>query len=165
MPILNPAKALRSLRKTPVILEAMLRDVTQEQAQQYTDGPDGWSVLYVMCHLADYEFIYYERVQLMLETDEPLFPDVNNDDLIRDHDYAARKLREEYRRYAEQRQVLIAVLEGLTDEQWARRGMYPTAGEATVLSLAINVALHDLNHIEQIVHTLGRATLSPRTGL
>jgi uncharacterized damage-inducible protein DinB len=154
MSILNPNKALRSLRKTPLILDAILRDVTQEQAQQYTDGPDGWSVLYVMCHIADYEFIYYERMRLMLDTDDPLFPDVSNDELIRAHNYGAQNLREEYRRYAKQRQVLITLLEGLNNDQWARRGTYPTVGEATVLTLAVNVALHDLNHIEQIVHTL-----------
>ncbi len=154
MPILNPFKALRSLHRTPVILEAVLRNVTQEQAQQFTDGPDGWSVLYVMCHIADYEFIYSERMRLMLETDDPLFPDVDNDALIRDHNYAGQNLREAFQRYADQRRVLIALLEGLNDDQWARRGTYLTAGEGTVLTLAINIALHDLNHIEQIVHSL-----------
>ena len=154
MPMLSVEKALRSLRKTPIILRALLRDVDQVQAASATDGPDGWSILFVVCHLRDFEAIYGERLHLMLETDYPKFPHVDQNELPITNRYAEQNLQEVLQSFLEQRRAVIDIYEKLTDEQWARRGLHPNAGDHTVLELAINMALHDVNHIEQILHTL-----------
>jgi hypothetical protein len=64
-------------------------------------------------------------------------------------------MREALNTYIEQRRRQIAIFEGLSAEQWARRGVHPQAGEHTVLEHAVNIAQHDVNHIEQIVRALG----------
>jgi hypothetical protein len=38
--LVNPAKALRTLRKTPVLLDRLLRGLTQAQAATLRDGGD-----------------------------------------------------------------------------------------------------------------------------
>jgi DinB superfamily len=158
MPVLNAEKALRSLRKTPVILDAFLRDLTSERARAATDGPDGWSVLFVMCHLRDYEEIYTERVRLMLDQERPTFPNpLTNDELIAHNDYARQDVHKIFRDYLEKRRAYVALLENLTPAQWSRPGIHPTTGETTVLEFAINTAIHDLNHIEQIARSLNLA--------
>jgi hypothetical protein len=43
----------------------------------------------------------------------------------------------------------------LTDDQWRRTGIHPRMGDHNMIELAANVALHDLNHIEQMVRALG----------
>jgi hypothetical protein len=153
--MLSVEKALRSLRKTPVILSAILRDVDQQRAVSATDGADGWSALFVVCHLRDFEEIYAERLRMMLETDNPHYPHINQEELPAKNRYASQNLRDALNAFIEQRRKQIVIFEKLTDGQWKRRGVHPEFGEHDVLEFAINTALHDVNHIEQIVRALG----------
>ena len=155
MAILSPAKAIRSLKKTPFILESVLKPITQDMAKTYTDGADGWSILYIMCHLYDYEHFYTERARLMLELDNPTFPQVmNNDELAVHRNYAGQNLRDTLESYLTKRREFIQLLEGLSDEQWTRQGNHQQQGEVTVLTLAVNTALHDVDHIGQILQAI-----------
>lgn len=64
--LINPGKALRTLRKTPLLLTTLLDGVTGAQARALRDGPDGWSVLWIICHLCDIEAIFTQRVRDLL---------------------------------------------------------------------------------------------------
>lgn len=152
--LINPAKALRTLRKTGALLEDMLRGVTQAQAAELRDGPDGWSALHVVCHLRDYEITYRERIELMLAQDNPNFVVISNEAWEARGDYANQDLRAVLADIAARRAALIARLEGLSDEQWLRPGAHPLQGPATVLDVAVNTGLHDIDHIEQIMRCL-----------
>jgi len=157
MPILTPDRSLMYMRKTPVILEAILRDVSQEQAQQATDGPSGWSVVEVMCHLRDWEDIFIERTRMILESDNPQLPNYDQEEMARTRHYATQNLRAAFDAYTARREEFLKLLTGLTEEQWQRRGTHPRMGDHNMIELAANTALHDLNHIEQIVRALGLA--------
>ena len=143
------------MRKTPLILQRTLQPITQEMAQSLCDGNDGWNILYIVCHLYDYEQIYTERARLMLELNNPTFPVVpGNDELSEQHQYQNQDMGEILDGYLTRRQEFIKLLEGLSDEQWARQGIHRQTGESTVLHLAINTALHDIDHIGQIVQAM-----------
>jgi len=158
MSILNPQKALRGLPQSPTILKALLASVCQQQAIQATDGEDGWSVLYIICHLRDYEDIFGERIRWLLEQDEPTFPfPLNNDELIEVNQYGVQDLQLTFGAYIDKRRALINRLKTLTPEQWERSGTFPTGNRVTVVEMAVNIILHDHNHIEQIVRALGLA--------
>lgn len=153
--VLSPFKALRTLRKTHVLLSALLRGVTQVQAVAATDGPNGWSVLYIVCHLRDYETFFSERVGMMLDQNNPSFTlPGTNDELVVNNTYARQDLRLVLADYIRLRQMFITRLEGLTDDQWRRPGQDPRQGATTVLELAVNVGLHDVDHLEQIARCL-----------
>ena len=51
-------------------------------------------------------------------------------------------------------------LEGLDEAQLARPGIHPETGAMTILHLAINTVLHDVDHMEQISRVLGRGSLA-----
>jgi hypothetical protein len=155
MPILNVEKTIRSLRKTPVMLKALLRDVTPEQARQASDGPDGWSVLFIVCHLRDFEDIFYQRITMALEQDCPFLPSVNQEALPAANNYAYQDFHQALKAYSDRRRTLISLVERLNETQLMLRAVHQEYGEGTVLDLAINVVLHDVNHIEQIVRALG----------
>jgi hypothetical protein len=150
--LVSPMKALRTLRKTPAILDAILRGVTQEQATSLRDGPDGWSVLFIACHLRDLEEIFTKRATDILDHDNPTFAVTSNEELIRRNNYAAQDLRAALDEYHARRKRFIALLEALDDRQWRRSGTHPEQGAATLLDVAVNAGLHDVDHIEQILH-------------
>jgi hypothetical protein len=79
---------------------------------------------------------------------------VSNDELIQGNNYAAADLHQVMGEIARLRGELIALLEPLTDEQWLLAGVHPSQGPATLLDVAINTGLHDVDHLEQIVHCL-----------
>jgi hypothetical protein len=153
--LVNDVKALRTMRKTPTILTTVLHGVTQEQAVALRDGPDGWSVLYIVCHLRDLETVFIQRAQDLLAMPNATLAVVSNEELIRLGDYDAQDMRAALKAYLERRQAFIALLESLDDEQWIRSGAHPVQGPATVLDVAVNAGLHDVDHIEQIIRCLG----------
>jgi hypothetical protein len=148
--LLTPAKALRTLRKTHTLLLDTLRGVTQEQSRALRDGQDGWSVLYVVCHLRDYEAACRERVEAMLARDNPTFAVVSNEEWERRGAYADQDTWAVVANLRARREGLIALLEGLSGEDWRRPGVHPQQGPATVLDVAINIGLHDVDHLEQL---------------
>jgi hypothetical protein len=159
MPILTPERSLMYMRKTPVILKTILSGVTQERAQQATDGPGGWSVVEVMCHLRDWEPVFQERVRLILETNNAQLPHYDQEEMAKKGNYASENLQAAFDTYLARRRELVSQLLTLTDDQWQRRGSHPRMGDHSMIDLAGNAALHDLNHIEQIVLALGAEAL------
>jgi hypothetical protein len=155
MTMMTPDRMIRSLRKTPVLLKVILSDVSQERAQQATDGPDGWSVLETMCHIHDVEDIILERAQLILNQDNPALPRLDNEEAARRRDYPNRNLSEEFNAYLDSRRRFVAMLFTLSNEQWHRGGVHPEYGQIDMLQMAMNDALHDINHFEQIARSLG----------
>lgn len=155
--IFTPERALRDIRKTPVILSAVLRPVTPDQAREARDGADGWTVSEVVGHLKDYEEIFLSRVRQTLQEDEPRLVPHNQDELVRLRGYAGADVHFLFKAFLELRREHVDVLASLSEAQWERRADHPRWGLITVLDHAINVALHDANHTEQIVRALGLA--------
>lgn len=154
MAVLNLQKAIRSLEKTPLILKQVLKGVTQTMAERATDGPDGWNVLFILCHLRDCENLFFERVTMSVEMDSPRLNYISNDDLIRQNDYANQKLDDIVIQLHLLRQRTLEYIRPLNDEALARTGIHPHWGENSVLEYIINIALHDIDHIEQLIRAL-----------
>ncbi len=152
--LLNPDKALRTLRKTPVILMVLLRGVTSEQAARLRDGLAGWSVLYALCHMRDEEAIFTQRVRDLLTKPHPTFGYALNDDLVAQNRYEMADFQATLNAFFTRRRAFVALLEGVTDEQWLLEGVHPLQGPATLLDVALNAGLHDVDHIEQIARAL-----------
>ena len=152
--LVNDAKALRTLRKNPTILKAVLAGITPQQARILRDGADGWSIHYIVCHLRDLEEMYTQRIHDLLAQPNPVFAVNNNEDLIIQNNYEGQDFNRALNDYLERRQAFIALLEELTDEQWLLSGTHPLQGPATLLDVAINTGLHDIDHIEQIIRCI-----------
>lgn len=155
MTILTKERAIRRMQQTPVILHALLNGVTPEKASASTDGPDGWSVLQIMCHLVDLEAIFKGRVEMALNENNPKFPGNDVNAMAIERNYAGQDFERTWQNWVVARRDFLTFLNGLTDEQWARRGIHPSMGELSVIELALNTALHDVDHIEQISRALG----------
>jgi uncharacterized damage-inducible protein DinB len=154
MPVLTPQRSMAALRKTPVLLHALLKGVSQEQAQQLTDGEGGWSVVETMCHIRDFTDISLTRAHLILEEDEPTLPSFDPQEGAKRRDYPHQNLSAEVAAYLDARKALLVLLADASDEQWQRRGTHSTFGSMSLLDLIIFITMHDLDHFEQIARTL-----------
>jgi uncharacterized damage-inducible protein DinB len=146
---------INGLNKTRLTYDMVLDGVSQKQAQQLRDGPDGWSILEIMCHIRDYQDIYLERVEGMLQEDDPTFKSYDRFELIKQNDYAHQDLRTIFEDYSSTRNRVIELLNSLDDEQWTRKGFYPNDGpESAVFNIALQLLAHDNDHIEQVMRVL-----------
>ncbi|NJM07432.1 DinB family protein [Candidatus Gracilibacteria bacterium] len=92
------------------------------------------------------------RVRTLLdEQPDAVLAGIDIHALAQQNDYAAADLRAALATFIARRQQFIAVLEALSDEQWLLAGVHPEQGPATVLDVAVNSGLHDIDHIEQII--------------
>ncbi len=155
MTLITPEHLIRSLRRTPVLLDAVLCGVTQERACVATDGPDGWSVLHVVCHLRDFEAIFFQRARRMVEEERPTLAAYDQEALAVERDYGGQDLNEAYGLFLEARRRFVAWLEERAPEDWGRVGLHPEHGEYTLLEQVLYVPLHDLDHLQQMARALG----------
>ena len=154
MTVITPERYMLALRKTPVVLNALLKGVAQEQAERLTDGPGGWSVVETLCHIRDSADVSLQRAQLILTEDQPLLPNLDPLEAARRRDYRRQALAAEFDAYLGARGALVALLGGVAEEQWGRCGTHSAYGSMSLLELLVFITWHDLNHIEQVARTL-----------
>jgi len=154
MTTITPERYMLALRKTPVVLNALLKGVTQEQAERLTDGPGGWSVVETMCHIRDFADVSLRRAQLILEEDQPLLPNLDPQESAQRRDYRRQALAAEFDAFLGARKALVTLLSGVTEEQWGRCGTHSAYGSMSLLEMLVFITWHDLNHIEQVARTL-----------
>lgn len=155
--LITPERAILWLSQTPVILSAIVRDVDQARAVSARDGADGWNVLEILCHLNDLEAIYIQRTQQIIETDAPNLIPFNHLDAVTANNYAGQNFADVLAQYLERRKEHLALLKGLSADQWAREGTHVSYGANPLAHYSTTTALHDVNHIEQITRALSLA--------
>ena len=144
---------IEGLDKSYQILVLILEGVSQEQAQSISDGPEGWNVLEILCHLRDYQEIFFERIKQILDVDNPTFRLYEENArlaMVVENDYANQDLRHVLDNYCSTRRDLIDCLSPLQDEQWERVGSFAVDDEVDLAMPVVHVLLHDADHIEQI---------------
>lgn len=148
---------IRNAAKTQTILGAVVKDVDQSLATGPRDGADGWTTLEVLCHLRDFEQIWQTRANLILSEDRPDLPKFDVEGLVIERAYAQQEFTSVWAERTRLRQESLAMLDGLTEEQWSRTGNHPRYGEMSISDLARQLTTHDVDHIEQIVRILAGA--------
>lgn len=142
------------MRKSCETLGHVLKLVSPQQAADLRDGPDGWSIVEVVCHLRDFDEFFYQRALLMLGEDYPTLPAYDHVALAVERAYQSQNIQQAYATLVESRQRFIAFFKGLDEAQWERAGIHPESGHFTMTDAAMQVCSHDTNHIEQITRIL-----------
>ena len=145
-----------AMRKSCDILAHILQGVTDEQARALRDGPDGWSIIEIVCHLRDFDEFFYSRAQMMQTQTQPQLPAYDHEALAIERGYQAEDLAEALAALKTSRARFIAFFADLTPEQWARDGVHPERDSFTMTDAAMQVGLHDLDHLEQITRVLAQ---------
>jgi hypothetical protein len=143
-------RSLLLAEKNVKTLGHVLRAIPAAQATSLRDGADGWTPLEIVCHLRDFDLIFYERARQTLEHDQPQFKAYDIHTLATENAYSIQKMESVYGELRESRHRLIAFFKGLTDQEWRRTGIHPSRGELTMMQQLILVGTHDADHLEQI---------------
>ncbi len=142
------------MQQTCQTLGHILSDVDQETATTLRDGPDGWTVLEVVCHLRDFDEFFYGRAVMMLDQDQPVLPAYDHEALAIERNYNSQDLRQTYTDLTKSRQRFVEFFEALTEVQWSRDGHHPERDHFSMLDSLMQVGLHDVVHLEQITRIL-----------
>src|SRR5215207_3033106 len=93
MTMITPQRFVKTMKRTTSLLQYTLQDVPQEVAQAASDGPDGWSVLEILCHLRDFDQFFFHRARMMLEQENPQLPAYDHERLAQEQRYAEQNLQ------------------------------------------------------------------------
>ncbi len=107
--------------------------------------PGVWSALEYGAHVRDAYIVYGTRFASMRHTDDPLFPDWNQDDTALAERYWEQDPRKVADELAVESDRLIRSLDDVRPDEWQRRGRRSNGSEFTIESLA-RYLLHDVVH-------------------
>jgi hypothetical protein len=145
------------LGRTPPMLEALLRGVPDAWVRQ-SEGPGTWSSFDVVGHLLEAEETnWIPRARHLIAHGEAVaFPPFDRFEFV--EKMKSEGMAEMLDAFARARaQSLQALAElRLTPSDLARRGRHPDFGVVTLGQLLATWAVHDLNHVGQIVDVLAR---------
>jgi uncharacterized damage-inducible protein DinB len=136
--------ALRAQGEHVVALLTSLEDV-----DGLTYAPGKWTLKEVVGHLIDDERIFAYRALCVARADKRPLPGFEENEYVAATSFEQRTLESLIHEYRSVRAASIAFFDGLTEEEWRRKGMV-NGYEASVRGLAFHVAGHELHHLRTI---------------
>jgi hypothetical protein len=143
--------------QTCITLGHVLTRVSQATAttlRDAHDGPQGWTVLEVLCHLRDFDAIFRNRAVMMRDQEHPALPHFDHEELARQGHYNRQDLRQVYAELAASRRQTLAFFKELDPAHWERTGLHHERGHFTMDDAVMQVGMHDITHLEQITRIL-----------
>jgi len=136
-------------RQTPALLDELLANASGEQLTRRPSA-NKWSITEIIAHLAEDEIATAWRYRQMVEHNGIELAGFDQDLWARLGDYASRSLEDSISMFRLIRSANLQFLGELSPEQWECFGIHAERGRITVRDLAVHMAGHDANHIEQI---------------
>lgn len=146
----SAAEYAAEYRKGAADLRAAVQGMTREQVTA-RPVPGKWSTLEVVCHIADFEPVYVERMKRILTADNPTLMGADQDDFAKMLHYQERDLEEELRVVESTRNAMARIIEKLTLEQLARPGVHSERGPVTLEKIIQTIIGHIPHHLPFIV--------------
>ena len=133
----------------PQMLRAAVAGMTAEQLDA-RPIPGKWSTKQVICHIADFEPVYVDRMKRVIAENEPTL-------LSGDPDLFAARLAYDQRDVAVEldfieaaRKHMEPILRSLRPEDFLRKGNHSEAGPITLEKLLTNITNHIPHHVKFI---------------
>jgi hypothetical protein len=148
---------LSLLAETPTRIATLTDGLTPAQLR-IAPNSDEWSASDVLAHLRSCADMWGGYMMTILAEDTQTIRAINPRAWIKQTDYPALEFAPSLRAFTTQRAALLALLEPLPPEGWARMATVTGAGsplERTVLDYADRLARHEQPHIKQIERIAG----------
>jgi uncharacterized damage-inducible protein DinB len=124
---------------------------TVDQAQSsYKPAANEWSIREIVGHLIDIDELYGERINSMLESENPTFAAFLPDAVVSAKQYHDQDLADLLTTYLERRQLTVDGLSTLEPDELVRTAQHAKFGAITVVRLIEILVNHDEVHWQQI---------------
>jgi hypothetical protein len=144
------AQAIRALGALPEALDQRLADLDDAQLH-FKPDPDHFSVLENICHLRDIEVEGYAwRLELLLEEDDPVLPDLDGAALARERRYQTQAFAPALQAFLEARRRNLETLARLAPVDLERRGEFGEMGVIDLAQLLDMWVAHDREHLQEL---------------
>lgn len=138
------------LRSSASAIVDLVEHTSPDQAR-WKPTPDRWSVLEVVCHLADEEVEDFRtRLGLVLSDPAKPWPPIDPPRAVIERAYNDRDLGDSLARFREERQSSLEWLSRLPDPDWTVTHHHPSMGAMTAGVIAASWVAHDLLHVKQL---------------
>ncbi len=151
---------LKTQRATPAKLAKLTKGLTPKHLAR-KPAPDKWSIGEILAHLGETEMAIGWRLRQALTKNGGPVQAFDQDDWARIGRYNKRDAKQSLALFTAARQVNLALLKGLSKEQWECFHMHEERGKETVAHTVRMIAGHDLNHLSQI-ERIRKETLKKR---
>jgi len=160
------ATTLRALADFPAQLEAHFAAFAPGFAHW---SPPSWegvpseplTAIEQLCHVRDIEIEGYQRrIRRTLAETNPTLPSIDTDALVRERAYARDEPARVLATFRAARAQTLALLDGLSEAQWARTAAFEGYGPLTLRSLVHYLCSHDQQHLAGLQWLLGKADAS-----
>ncbi|QDS86417.1 Putative metal-dependent hydrolase YfiT [Rosistilla ulvae] len=112
--------------------------------------PGKWSTRQVLCHIADFELVYADRMKRVIAEDEPTFFGGDPDLFAAGLAYDQRDAEEELQLVEAVRAQVTRILRTLDDADFQRIGNHHEDGPLTLAALLEKIAGHLQHHVRFI---------------
>jgi hypothetical protein len=157
---MSPQELADAYLKGAADLRAAVAGMTRDQLAAHP-VPGKWSTLEVLCHLADFEPIFVERMKRIIALgDTPLLLAADENKFTAALNYQGRNADEELAVVDATRNQMARLIRGLTPEQLQAVGVHSLKGLITlekVITVAIGHVQHHLSFVHEKRKALGLA--------
>lgn len=138
-------------------IERILKLIPEAHYDDLTD-PDRFTLREALAHLADWEQIFFERIQGAIREDHYVVVPLDENVRSVTEKYAEQPVGISMALFRARREATMAYVRGLTPEQSEKPLTHPELGPMRVSDLVDLLALHDLYHIEHLTQYLESKT-------
>lgn len=153
---MNTTHCIESLARFPKVLSVLIKGVDNVTLAR-RGGADGkaWSIVEILCHLADEEIEDFRvRLELTLTDPSKEWPGIDPEGVAKSRDYQHQSPQDALRRFVAARQANMRWLATLDSASWETVHTHPRFGSMRAGDLLASWAAHDLLHLRQITKRL-----------
>jgi len=143
----------------PELLRQSVAGMTEEELDA-RPIPGKWSTRQVVCHIADFEPIYADRMKRVIAEERPTFFGGDPDTFAAGLAYERRVVADELALIAVVRRNMAAILRTLIPDAFERAGVHSQDGPLTLETLLRRITVHIPHHVATIGEK--RAALAKR---
>ena len=143
---MNIAELIGAYAAGPARLREAVAGLTEEQLRARPIAGK-WSSHEVVCHVADFEPVYLDRMKRVLAENEPTMFGGDPDQVAAALAYDARDTQEELAVVEACRREMTRILRTLPEAAFQRRGIHSEAGPLTLQQLLTSVTNHIPHHV------------------
>ena len=142
----------------------LLKSVVSRAGENQLDlhpVPERWSIRQVVCHLADFEIVYADRIKRVLAEDNPTLFGGDPEQFAAALAYDKRCVANELLLISSIRHQIASILQQADLEDYQRTGVHSEAGPLTLETLLERVTDHIPHHVRFIEEKLAAMSAAP----